>query len=182
MCPSVCPGSGISRISASLPGQDAHAVESEPLVAADVVLDPAGTVGPVRGDVARALAPARVHRGIELGAEHVDLGVGKVRQASRVVEVEMRRDDVAHVARLEAELADLGDGRLGGVGARARDRGERNAELARVAGVVEAEAGVDQHEPLGALDEQAVADEPCAREQAALAGDQARPAGTSCRS
>jgi len=62
-------------------------------------------VGPVRGDVAGALTPARVHRGIELAPQHVDLGSGKVRQASGVVEVEVRRYDVAHVIGLEAEPA-----------------------------------------------------------------------------
>ena len=56
-------------------------------------------------------------------------------------------------------------------------------ELARVAHVLEAEAGVDEHEPVGALDQQAVADQP----RVARAGRPrrracARRAGTSCRS
>ncbi len=42
-----------------------------------------------------------------LDAVHVDLGVGEVRDAARVVDVEMGHDDVANVGALEAEPLDL---------------------------------------------------------------------------
>ncbi len=56
------------------------------------------------------------------------------------------------------------------------DGGEHAPELAGVGDVVEAEAGVHEHEAFGALDQQAVADEPRSAEQAAVAGDHARAA------
>ena len=68
----------------------------------------------------------------------MDLSVGKVRQAAGVVEVEVRCDDVTHVARLEAESANLRDRGLARIDARANDREERTAELARVACIREA--------------------------------------------
>ena len=71
-----------------------------------------------------------------------------------------------------AERPDLFDRRVGLARLRAEQRVEDRAELARVAHVVEAEAGVDQDEPVAALDEQAVADDPRLAERAALAGDQ----------
>jgi hypothetical protein len=90
----------------------------------------------------------------------VDVRIGKVRQAASVVEVEVRGNDLAHVLWLEAERADLRDSRLG----LARLQGERDVvdppELARVAHVVEPEAGIDQDEPIGTLDEQTVTDQP----------------------
>src|SRR5262249_52617775 len=89
---------------------------------------------------------------------------------------EVGRDDVAHIVRLEAEIADLGDRRLGRIGAGADEGGERQPELARVTRVGQAEAGVDQHESLGALDEQAVADDSRAGQESAMTGDQAGPA------
>lgn len=128
------------------------------------------------GDITIALSPARMHRSLQLAAEQVNLGVGKVRQAAGVIEVEVRRDDVADVGGVEAPFADLGYGRLGGFNARANDGPERLAELARVARVVEAEAGVDEHQPFSSLDEEAVTDKPCAGQPAALTGEQTRPA------
>jgi hypothetical protein len=108
----------------------------------------------------------------------VNLGLGKVRQTAGVVEVEVRRDDVSHIARLEAELPDLRDRRLGRVGAGTHHGREGNPELPRVLRVGEAEAGVHEHEPLGALDQQAMTDQACAREQTPLAGEHARAART----
>ena len=75
-------------------------------------------------------------------------------------------------SRLEAERANLLDRRLRLARLRAEQRVEDQPELARVAHVVEPEAGVDQHQPFGALDEQAVADQLARAEQAAFAVDQ----------
>ncbi len=104
--------------------------------------------------------------------------VGKVGQAARVVEVEVGRDDVAHIVRVETERGELRDRRLGAVGLRAHERREDAPELARVRRVRAPEARVDQDEAVGALDQQAVADELRARQQPSLAGEHARPAGT----
>ena len=59
-------------------GEDPDALEPLPLVAVDRVLDPVRPVAPVRGQVAGALAKARVHRRPQLRLEDVDLGVGEV--------------------------------------------------------------------------------------------------------
>lgn len=77
-----------------------------------------------------------MHSGLQLAAKQVNLGVGKVKQSAAVVEVEVRRDDVAHVARLEAQVADLRYGRLGDVDAWTNYCPEGPAELARGASVV----------------------------------------------
>src|SRR5271154_720169 len=95
-----------------------------------------------------------------------------------MVEVEMRREDVAHVGRIEAERADPRDRGLRRIQLWADGVGERHPELAWVARVGEAEAGVDEDELVGALDQQAVADQSRARQQATFACDHARAAGT----
>ncbi len=83
---------------------------------------------------------------------------------------------LAHVAGGEAERLDLLQRRLPELGPRPHQR-EDGPELARVAGVLGAEAGVEQDEPVVGLDQQAVADDPALLEQAALAVDQPRPVG-----
>ncbi len=153
-------------------GQYAHALKAEPVVAFGPVLDPFRAVRPVHGDVALAFAQARFQRGPQLRREHVHLGLGEVRQPAGVVDVEMRSDDLADVARIEAERAHLLDRRLGLARLRSEERVEDQPELARVAHVVEPEARIDQDEPVGALDEQAVADDLRLAEHASLAADQ----------
>ncbi len=70
-----------------------------------------------------------------------------------------------HVARREAEALDLLQRRLAELGPRPHDR-EDGPELARVARVLGAEAGVEQDEPVVGLDQQAVADDPALFEAA----------------
>lgn len=85
--------------------------------------------------------------------------VGEVREAARVVEVEMREHDVLDVARVVPELTDLvdrGEGRFEtGAGGLPEDR----AEPARVGDVTGAEAGVDQKQSAAGDHEQAVGDQ-----------------------
>ena len=157
-------------------GEDAHAREAEPLVAAGVVSDPARRVFPVGADVARPVAQPRLQRRVELGREDVHLGRGEVGQAAAVIGVEVGGDDMTDVGGGEAERLDLLQRR------RLRPRlgvhqPEDGAELARVAGVLHAEAGVDQDQALAALDQQAVADHLGGREHAAFAPKQAPPVG-----
>jgi hypothetical protein len=71
-----------------------------------------------------------------------------------------------------AERLDLFDRRVRLARLRAKQRVEDHSELTRVAHVVEAEARVDQDQPVAALDEQAVADDPRVAQRAALAADQ----------
>ncbi len=157
-------------------GKDPHALEAEPLVALDLVPDPARVVLPVDAEVAGAVAQARVEGGVELAAEDVDLGLGEVGQAAGVVGVEVGGDDLAHVGGVEAEALTCSSAVSSIVGLRVHQR-EDGPELFRVARVLGAEAGVDQDQPVVGLDQQAVADAPARLEQAALAVDQPRPAG-----
>ena len=92
--------------------EHAHALEAKPAVAVDGVLDPARAVADVRGRVAGSVAEVRVHGGGPFRREHVHLGAGEVRQSAGVVDVEMGDRDVADVAGVEAEAADLLQRRL----------------------------------------------------------------------
>ena len=127
----------------------------------------------MRRHVTLAFAPARVHRGLQLAPEHVHLSLGKVGQPAGVVDVEVRGDDVAYVAGREAQRAYLFDRRLALARLRCEQRVEDQPELARVAHVIETEARVDQDESFGSLDEQAVTDQLCPVQRAAVAVDQA---------
>jgi hypothetical protein len=124
----------------------------------------------MRCDVSQAITPGWVRRRLELASEQVNLRVGKVREAAGVVEVEVRGNDVAHITGLEAERLDLRERGLGRIETGADECSDGSAKLARPIYVVNAEAGVDEDQPLGALDQQAVADKPCAGQQATLAG------------
>lgn len=79
----------------------------------------------------------------------MDLRGGEVRQPTRVVEVKVRRHEVAHVLPPEAERLDLRERRH--VRFRRIDRHrwtEERAEPARVTHVVNADARVDEDEPM----------------------------------
>ena len=81
------------------------------------------------GTVAGALADRRTRRGGgELRREHVNACGGEIGQAAHVVEVEVRRDDVANVLALPAEPLDVGEGRLLAQEARLGEDGEAPAE------------------------------------------------------
>ena len=88
----------------------------------------------------------------------VHLGVREVAEPARVVEVEMRDEDLPDVRRVVAEGADLRDGGLLRVQARA-EQPARGSQPARVGDVAGAVARVHQDESVGGLDEQAVRDE-----------------------
>ena len=85
-------------------GQDPNALEPEPFVACHIVVDPRRPVGPVgsSGAVAAALAPRGIEHRLVLAGEHVDLGIGEVRQAAGVIDVEVRQHDVPHIGRVES--------------------------------------------------------------------------------
>ncbi len=108
-----------------------------------------------------------------LAGEDVDLGAREVRQPARVVDVEVGEDDVADVSRVEACGLDLGEGDLAGLKLRAGEGEERTGELSWVLQVPGPEAGIDEHEAIGGLDEQHVADDPSRLKPAAVAIDQA---------
>src|SRR4051795_5191098 len=94
--------------------QVAHALETEPALAVRAVLPPARDAIPLWRAVAVAADEAvPALAGLpELGLQHVDGGRREVLEPARVVEVEVRGDDVAAGARGEAESLDLPQRRL----------------------------------------------------------------------
>ncbi len=93
----------------------------------------------------------------KFGGENMDRSVGEVADSSRVVEVEMRRHDVTNIARAVAQIRDLPQRRLGDVKARPHHCVEQESEPPRLVDILDPEAGVDQDQPVVALDQQAVA-------------------------
>lgn len=148
-------------------GEGAHRAEATPRVALERVPLPLRTVRELQRAVAAALRERGAdRRRVVLRLVDVHGRVGEIREASGVVEVEVRDDDVAHVSPIEAEAFDVGERGLLEVEPRARHAEEESPEaLSWRADVVRAEARVDQHEAVGALDEQAVRDEPLGRER-----------------
>ncbi|MGY4320227.1 hypothetical protein ACVWW1_009554 [Bradyrhizobium sp. JR3.5] len=86
-----------------------------------------------------------------------------------MVAIEMRQQQMPHIVGREAECLHLADGRLGRIEPRRRLPHPFAAEPRRVADVVKADTGVDQHQAVIALDQQAVTDHPGALEDAAAA-------------
>ena len=135
-----------------------------------------GVVLPVgAADVAQAVAERGVERRLELGREQVDLGLGEVGQAAGVVEVEVGGDDLADVGGAEAERFELPQRRRPLARLGIHHQAEGAAELTWLAGVLDPEPGVDEHQPVAGLDRQAVADDVGPLQPAALAVDQPPP-------
>ncbi len=115
-------------------------------------------MAPLGGDVPRALPQRRtLDRGV-LGGVDVDPRRREVADAAGVVQVEMGEHDVGDVGRVEAERPDLLRRRLGPVEDRPDGGQERSAQAAAVGEVAAAEAGVDQRQAAGPLEEEDVGD------------------------
>ena len=99
-------------------------------------------------------------------------GCRKVGQAPGVVEVQVGRHDVADVVDAEAEVGDLAERRLGHFEPRPGERGEQETEPIGIAHVLDPEPGVDEDEPVLALDQQAMAAHRRDRPGAAAAAEQ----------
>ena len=148
----------------------AHALEAEPVLAAGAVERPIRPVLPLRRDVASFRRHDLMrHRHVEFLAMDMYLGLWKVRHAARMVAIEMRQQQMPYVIGREAERLHLADGRLGRIKPRRGLPDPFAPEPRRVADVVEPDAGVDQHEAVIALDQQAVTDHPRPLEDAAAA-------------
>lgn len=90
---------------------------------------------------------------------------GKLREAARVVGIQVRDDDVADILGREAEAPDLGRGGLVGVALGTQEEAVVAAEPAAGIGDLRgAQARVDEDQALGRFDEEAVTDEPSAPE------------------
>ena len=119
-----------------------------------------------------------MRRRAKLSGENVDRGVGEIADPSRVVEVEMRRHDVAHIARAEAQIRDLPERRLGDVEPWPHHRVEEESEPPRLVDILDPEPGVDQDQSVVALDQEAVAAHGRGRQGATGAAEQLPAART----
>ena len=97
-------------------------------------------------------------RPVVLLGSRVDRRLGEVRDATDVVEVHVGEDDVLHVGGREATRLDLPDGGLRVVAVRSHQESGDSHAL-RVGEVVPAESAVDEHEAVGGLAQQDVADD-----------------------
>ena len=90
----------------------------------------------------------------------------------------MGRHDVAHVAWTVAEIHDLPERRLGDLEPWPRHRVEQESEPPRVVDILDPEPGVDQDQPVVALNQQAVAAHGRGRQRPAGAAEQSSAAWT----
>ena len=112
-CPGRVPGQRDHRDLGVEAGDQADALEAEPVLAARPVLDPVRVLAPLLAHVAAALRRADGGLGRrELGREEVDLGVREVPDAAGVVDVEVGGDDVADVLGIVTQRLDLANGCL----------------------------------------------------------------------
>src|SRR5690606_35287492 len=122
-----------------------HAVESEPGLALAAFVDlPVRAGAPLLRPEPLAVEPGLLRRGIvALGPHQVHGCPREVVEPSRVIEVEVRENDVAHVARRKTERLDLAD--RGHLLAEIRlEQGDEEATQPRPrrGNVAQAEAGV----------------------------------------
>jgi hypothetical protein len=88
----------------------------------------------------------------------VDLRPGEIGQASSVVQIQVRKDDVPDVLAAEAEPFDLAGSGLGWVQCGPDEVTDRPESPCRVCDVVQAVTGIDQHQAVTGLDEEDVRD------------------------
>ena len=91
----------------------------------------------------------------------------EVADASRMVEVQVGGHDMTHIARAVTQVHDLPQCGLCDFEKRPHRKVEQMSEAPRLVDILDAEAGVDQNQPIIALDQQAVAAHPGWRQQPA---------------
>ena len=97
--------------------------------------------------------------GRQLGRVDVHLRLREVGETTGVVEVEVGGDDVANIARFEAERLDLPDRGFGHGWARGNQHARDKGDAAGVFGIRGAHPGVDEDQLVAGLDQQAMGDE-----------------------
>jgi hypothetical protein len=102
----------------------------------------------------------------------------EIADPSRMVEIEMSGHDVADVARTVAEVRDLPQRRLGDLEPRPNDRVEQETEPPGFGDILDPEPGVDQDEPVFALDQETVATHRRGRQRRTRAAEQSPAART----
>jgi hypothetical protein len=85
--------------------------------------------------------------------------VREILDAAGMVEIEMCEDDMAHIGGSEPKTSDLPQSGIGLAQLNAVGGADERVKAARVHDILEAEPGVDEHEPDFGLNQKAVADE-----------------------
>ena len=114
----------------------------------------------------------------KLVGKNMDRSVGEIADPSRVVEVEMGWDDVAHIARAVPQIHDLPQRRLRDVEPWPHHRVEQKSEPPRLVDILNPEPGIDQDQSVIALDQEAVAAHGRGRQRPAGAAEQLPAART----
>ena len=166
-----------------MPGHDGRSVRSPTMIASETMVTataaaftvgnaigaPSAATAPLLRSIALAVEPRRLgQRALLFLFEQMHLRVWKIIEAAGVIEIEVGQHDVTHVRRGPAEPLDLPDGRhlLAKVGAQECQEQATQACL-RIAHVLQPEPGVDQDQPLLGFDQQAMAAQASAAEDAA---------------
>ena len=103
----------------------------------------------------------------------MNLRVRKIRNAAGMIAIEMRQQQMPHVAFGIAERLDLPHGGLGRIEPRRRLPDPFGSQPRRVGNVVQSDAGIDQRQPVIGLDQQTMTHHARALENAAGAVHQA---------
>src|SRR5262249_55729721 len=95
------------------PLERADALKAEPFLAAHVDRPPFGPVRPMSAAIPPGLLLGqRSERRLVLQMKNRNGRVREIREPARVIEIEVRGHDMAHIALLKAELLYLSEGRL----------------------------------------------------------------------
>jgi len=139
----------------------AHRGKTKPRFAFEVIALPLGQMAPVYLAVALLfIEAAGVHRGKVLVFVNMYLGLGEIRHATGMVEIEMGRNDVAYVAGLKTQRLDLGDRGEAAVPFDIHQGQERGGQaLSGFMHIIEAETGIDQDQAVVRFNEKGVADQ-----------------------
>lgn len=139
----------------------AHSRKAIPRLAFKRVDLPIDTVLPVHGSVALPFAKcARLHSGEVFVFINMYLRARKIGQATDMVEVKVRGNDVPHVVGVKTQRFNLPQRSEFFIELGIRQCQEYTAEpFVRIFYIIATETSVDQHEPLVGLDQKRMADE-----------------------
>ena len=87
----------------------------------------------------------------------MNLGLREVRCTADMVGIQVGEHDVPDIVAAEAESVELDRRRLGGLENRSGDEPDRSHPPLRIGAVVDAEAGVDEHQAVVGFDQQHMA-------------------------
>lgn len=127
----------------------ADAIEPEPAFTGVGVSAPVADLLPLGGPItaARDETLTLVFRSVTLRLHHMDSSVGKILEAAGMIEIEMRQDDVANVARLITHRFDLAERGLAhsetNIEKRVKEFGESWMGLPNILGAI---SGIDKDE------------------------------------